>query len=100
MSQSCPTVACQALLSMGLPRQEYSSGLPLLPKGDLPNPEIKPTSPALAGRLFTTAPPGTPHAYVHLITTQNKIQKQITAIQPAPFCTILNFLVTTIWTSP
>ena len=51
------TITCQALLSMGLPRQEYSSGLPLLPKGDLPNPEIKPTSPAFAGRFFITDPP-------------------------------------------
>ena len=28
------------------------------PPGDLPNPETEPTSPALAGGFFTTAPPG------------------------------------------
>ena len=37
-------VAHQAPLSMGLFRQEYWRGLPFLPKGDLPNPGIKPTS--------------------------------------------------------
>ena len=39
------TVACQALLSMEFPRQEYWSGLPFPSPGDLPNPGIKPTSP-------------------------------------------------------
>ena len=37
--------------------QGYLSGLPCLPPGDLPNPEIKPPSlksPALAGEFFTT----------------------------------------------
>ena len=38
---------CQALLSMGFSRQEYWSGLPFPSSGDLPNPEIKPVSPAL-----------------------------------------------------
>ena len=41
------TVVRQAPLSMGVPRQEYWRGLPSLPPGDLPNPEIKPESPAL-----------------------------------------------------
>ena len=43
------TVAHQAPLSMGFPRQEHWSGLPFSPPGDLPSSEIKPTSPALAG---------------------------------------------------
>ena len=43
------TVACQALLSMGFPRQEYWSELPFPTLGDLLNPEIELTSPALAG---------------------------------------------------
>ena len=41
-------------------RQEYWSGLPFPSPGDLPNPEIEPTSltsPALAGRFFTTRAP-------------------------------------------
>ena len=41
------TMATQAPLSMGFSRQEYWSGLPCLPPGDLPNPGIKPMSPAL-----------------------------------------------------
>ena len=52
------TVIYQAPLSMGFSRQEYWSGLPCPPPGDLPNPGIKPvslTSPALAGRFFTTS---------------------------------------------
>ena len=54
------TVACQALLSMGFSKQEYWNVLPCPPPGDLPNPGIKPTSltsPALAGRFFTTRAP-------------------------------------------
>ena len=41
------TVACQAPLSMGFSRQEYWSGLPFPSLRDLPNPGIKPESPAL-----------------------------------------------------
>ena len=41
------------LQSMGFSRQEYWSGLPFPPPGDLPDPGIKPTSPALAGTFFT-----------------------------------------------
>ena len=43
---------------MGFSRQEYWSELPLPSPGDLPNPGIEPwslTSPALAGRFFTTS---------------------------------------------
>ena len=55
------TVAHQAPLFMGFPRQEYWSGLPFPSAGDLPNPGIEPESPALAGRFFTTEPPGKPY---------------------------------------
>ena len=41
------TVGRQALLSMRFSRQEYWSGLPFPPPGDLPDPGIKPGSPAL-----------------------------------------------------
>ena len=41
------TMARQTPLSMGFSRQEYWSGLPFPPTGDLPNPEIGPASPAL-----------------------------------------------------
>ena len=57
------TVAHQAPLSLGFSRQEYWSGLPFPPPGDLPDPVIElisPVSPALAGRFFTTEPLGKP----------------------------------------
>ena len=50
--------ARQAPLSMGFSRQDYWSGLPFPSPADLPG--IKPMSPALAGRLFTTEPLGKP----------------------------------------
>ena len=54
------TVAHQAPLSMEFSRQEYWSGLPFPPPGDLPNSEIELVSPALAGGFFTTEPAGKP----------------------------------------
>ena len=54
------TVAHQAPLSMGFLRQEYWNGLPFPSPGDLPDPGIKPASPALAGRFFITEPPEKP----------------------------------------
>ena len=48
------TVAYQAPLSMGFPRQEYWSVLPFPSPGYLSDPGIELTSPALAGRFFTT----------------------------------------------
>ena len=52
------TVAHQAPLSMGFSRQEYQSGLPCSPPGDLAYPGIEPTSlrsPTLAGVFFPTS---------------------------------------------
>ena len=52
------TVVLQAPLSMGFPRQEYWSGLPCPPPGELPDSEIAPMSlksSALAGGFFTTS---------------------------------------------
>ena len=54
------TVACQAPLFVGFPLQEYWSGLPFPPLGDRPNTWMKPMFPSLAGRFFTTEPPGKP----------------------------------------
>ena len=48
------TVACQAPLSMGFPRQEYWSGVRFPSPGNLPDPGIEPESPAVAGEFFTT----------------------------------------------
>ena len=57
------TLACQSPLSMEFSRQEYWSGLPFPPPGDLPDPGTEPmslVSPALAGGFFTTVSPGKP----------------------------------------
>ena len=56
LSETPWTVACQAPLSMGFSQQEYWSGVPFPSPGDLPDPRTEPTSPALAGRFFTTVP--------------------------------------------
>ena len=54
------TVARQAPLSVGFPREEYWNGLPFPFPGDLLDPGIKTAFPALAGIFFTTEPPGKP----------------------------------------
>ena len=64
------TVAHQAPLSTGFSKQEYWSGLPFPSPEDLPDPGIKPTSPASL-TLADSLPPcqlGTPKAYqVHYL---------------------------------
>ena len=62
VAKSCPTLATpwtvtyQALLSMGLPRQEYWSGLPFPSPGDLPDPRIESRSLALQADSLPTEP--------------------------------------------
>ena len=56
-------LADQDLLSMGFSRQEYWSELPIPTQRYLPDSRIESeslTSPALAGRFYTTEPPGKP----------------------------------------
>ena len=55
------TVAHQAPLSMEFSRQGYWSGLPCLPPGDLPNPGIKPKSPALQADSLPLSHQGSPY---------------------------------------
>ena len=65
VAQSCPTL-CNPMdcsppgPSMGVFRQEYWSVLPFPSPGNLPHPGIEPASSILAGRFFTTEPPGKP----------------------------------------
>ena len=80
-------LALQTPLSMEFPRKEYWSGLPLSPSGDLPDPGIEPTSPALAGGFFTTEPPRKPlfrelwHSNFHfLIFIQEKLKLRHTKV--------------------
>ena len=54
------TVAYQALQSMAFSRQEYWSGLPFPPPGDLPNPGIEPGSLALQTDALPSEPQNLP----------------------------------------
>ena len=94
VAQSCPTQRRHGLQSTRLLHpcdfqarvlewvasafSEYWSGLQFPSLGDLSDPGIKSTSPALAGGFFTTDPPGKPHMYIYshvydsLFKEQNK----------------------------
>ena len=52
------TVAYQAPPSMGFSRQEYWSGLPFSPPGDLPDPEVESRSLTLQADALPSEPPG------------------------------------------
>ena len=54
------TIHCQAPPSMRLSKQLFWNGLSFPSPGDLPDPGIEPTSPALAGKFLTTEPTGKP----------------------------------------
>ena len=54
------TAAYQTPLSMQFSRQKYWSELPFPSLGDLPNPGIKPESPALQTDSLPSEPPGKP----------------------------------------
>ena len=54
------TIACQAPLSMGFPRQDYWGGLPFPSLGDLPDPGIEPASPVLQTYSLPLSHQGSP----------------------------------------
>ena len=61
------TVVFQVPQSVGFSSQEYWNRLPCPPPEDLPDPGIKPMTPCssnIAGRFFTTEPPGKPYLCV------------------------------------
>ena len=66
------TVVCLAPLSMEFSMQEYWGGLPF-PPGDLPDPGIEPTSPALQADSLPFEPPGKP------VNTPNCLQTGLRA---------------------
>ena len=84
-SQECQ-VAHQAALSVGFSRQEYWSGLPCPPPGDLPDPGMEPGCPALAGGFFTTEPPGSPDADVSSLRALLWMLFSVTAVGPDIRC--------------
>ena len=72
------TAVFQDPLFMDFFRQEYWSGLPFPSPGDLPDPEVKPMPPALAGGFFITEPPEKPNEEINAIN-----KKQYWACQVA-----------------
>ena len=54
------TIAHQTPLSMEFSRQEYWSGFPFPFPGDLPDPRLKPRSPALQAGALPSEPPEKP----------------------------------------
>ena len=73
------TVAHQAPLSMEFSKQEYWSGLPFLSPGDLPDPGIKPESPALPADSLPSEPQGKPFLLVkcNIIERLRKVTKAV-----------------------
>ena len=84
------TVARQAPLSMGFPRQEYWSGLPLPFPGYRPDPGIEPVSPALTGGRFLRfrqipyclSHQGSPYPDIHVHDTQYTYACSFSVTQP------------------
>ena len=74
-------IAHQVPLSMGFSRQQYQSGLPFPPPGALPDPGVKPLSPALAGRFFTIEPPGKPKEDIQMARKTHEKMLNITNYQ-------------------
>ena len=68
------TAAHQALPSMGFSRQEYWSGLPFPSPGYLPNPGIKPRSPASQADSLPTELPGGSHSNASAYNDGDRIQ--------------------------
>ena len=71
VTQSCPTLCdpmdCSPPGSSvhGISQAGYWSGLPFPLPGELPDPMVKPSSPALAGTFFTTESPGKPNYHMY-----------------------------------
>ena len=84
VTQLCPTLChpmdCKAPLSIGFPRQEYSSGLPFSSPGIEP---VSLASPALAGRFFTTDSPGMPSCFFSSVQSLSRVWLFVTPLTAA-----------------
>ena len=92
-SSSCPTLAMpwtavhQAPLPMGYPREGYWSELPFSSPGDLPNPGIKPGSPALQTDSLPTELPMTRfYSVATRRTPRRESELELLSISPSLFC--------------
>ena len=75
------TAAHQAPQSMGFSRQEYWSGLPFPSPGDLPDPGIKPGSPALEADALTSEP----QTHIHRVSCANQPSHPLSSPSPPAF---------------
>ena len=76
------TVA-RLLCPWGFSRQEYWSGLPCLPPGDLPNAGIEPRSPTLQADSLPSEPPGKP---IHIFKISKKNHPTLINTYTASWC--------------
>ena len=74
------TIDCQVPLSMEFSSQEYLSGLPCPPPGDLLNPEIKPGSPALKADSLPAKLPGKPEKRIGTFNKPNDAKRCLSII--------------------
>ena len=77
------TAAHQAPLSVGFPRQEYWSGLPVPSPENLPDPGIKPGSPVLQADSLPSELPGKPTKEA---TKSNLRHLDLTIVDPGVNC--------------
>ena len=83
------TIALESPLSMGFPRQEYWSGLPFPPLGDLPNPAIKPVSPVSpALQVDSLHPEPSGRCIVKAVTDQIRRRRLYRALDLSRPCTL------------
>ena len=89
VAQSCLTlltpwtIACQAPLSMGFSREGYWSGLPFPSPDNLPNPEIKPGSPASQADILPSESPGKPlciYIYIYIFHVYTSSYKRLSRL--------------------
>ena len=94
VAQSYPTIATpwtvahQAPLSKGFSRQEYWRGLPFPSPGDLPDPGIEPTFPALQVDSLLSEPPGKSPQFSDIIKIPLSLGRKLRHIDPPPQASI------------
>ena len=76
---------------MDLSREEYWSGLPFPSPGDLPDPGIKPRSPALRVDSLPTEPPGKPEATCFNLVANKNIQRQEATLESNAYAHYLDY---------
>ena len=88
LSATPGTIGCQIPLSMEFSGQECWRGLSFPSPEDLPNPGVKPTSPAscaLADGFYTTVPPGQPIVDFSAMNLNTFVVFSFTAVRPVFF---------------